>query len=394
MYRNQSIPANQRAGVLAISLAFILSGATVASWFARIPAIKARFDLSDGAMGLLLLCFALGAVSAMPLTGGILARFGGRRVLLVTELFLCVAIALPGMASDLPLLGIALLLLGAGHGCLDVAMNSLATTLEQTASRPIMSILHALFSIGGLLGAGFGALMAWAGVPVQWHLLGVAAVFALLLLGAYPGVPHDTAPNGLPVSEETPPMLVLPDRRLLGLAAVAFCALMVEGVTNDWSALFMSQTLHTSDGFAPLGYAVFSVTMIGGRLIGGELSARFGTERFIGSCGFVTTLGAALCVLAPNGGTALVGFAILGAGLSAMFPLLVSVAGRRPDHSAGVAIAAISTAGYTGLLAGPVVIGALAALLDLRLAMLTLVGLGLLVIWLCGRRRVIANAMS
>lgn len=386
------MPAGQRAGVLAISLAFILAGVTVASWFARIPAIQTRFDLDDGAMGLLLLCFASGAVIAMPLTGSALARFGGRRIVIACEILLCLALCLPGVAPSVTLLGLSLVLLGAAHGCLDIAMNSVASSMEKSANRPIMSVLHALFSIGGLVGAGLGALLAYAGLAVHWHLTWVAAVFGILLIGAGPGLPRDDAVNGLPPSPHRVPILVLPRRHLSGLAIIAFCALMAEGVTNDWSALFMRQTLQTSEGFAPLGYAVFAVTMITGRLLGGALGARVGIQRLLQACGVIAVVGAVICVLAPTGSTALLGFALLGLGLSAMFPLVISVAGQQPDQSPALSIAAVSSAGYIGLLAGPAVIGGLAALGDLRFALGTLILLGLIVVYLCTRGQLAATA--
>ncbi|HET7315047.1 MFS transporter, partial [Salinisphaera sp.] len=256
----------------AVGLAFLLTGAAMASWFARVPTVKAGFGLGDGAMGALLACVAVGSLIAMPLAGTMMARLGGRPVLAIAEALLCAALVLPALAPNPAALGIALTLLGAGHGLLDVTMNAQASALEQAAERALMPMLHALFSIGGFAGAMLGALFAHVGVSVAVHLGLVALLFAVLAVPAYRFVPHIHAPGGLAPSETAAPVLAWPGRGLAALAVISFCALMAEGVINDWSAIFLAQTLNAGPGFAPLGYAVFSVTMIIGRLAGGPLT--------------------------------------------------------------------------------------------------------------------------
>lgn len=389
----QTVSATQqRRAILAIGLAFIMSGTAMASWFARIPAAKAYFGVGDGYMGFLLVFFAIGSLLAMPLTGTILARFGGKRIVCLAELGMCLALILPGMAPTLSLLALSLLLLGAAHGFLDVAMNSIASCIEQVDHRSLMPMLHALFSLGGLIGAGLGAILTYADVSMHWHLTGIAVFFAVVAMLSWPALPRDQDANGLaPATGSAGPLLAWPGRHLAGLAMIAFCATMAEGVTNDWSALFMHQSLGTSESFAPLGFAVFSIAMVLGRLAGGTLSARLGTSPFVLASGLLTLLGAAISVMAPNGWIALPGFTILGFGVAAIFPLVLSQAGRQSRSNAAIAIAAVSTAGYTGLLAGPVVIGGLAGLFTLRLALGVLMLLGLGIVWLCWRHRAMEN---
>ncbi|HET7314161.1 MFS transporter, partial [Salinisphaera sp.] len=193
-------------------------------------------------------------------------------------------------------------------------------------------------------------------------------------------------PGGLAPSETAAPVLAWPGRGLAALAVIAFCALMAEGVINDWSAIFLSQTLDAGPGFAPLGYAVFSVTMIIGRLAGGPLTHHIRPARLMGLGGVIVAGGVLLCVAATNGAVALAGFAVIGLGLASVFPLAVSAAGRRRDRPPATAVAAVATAGYSGFLVGPAVVGLLASLFGLRAGLAVLVLLGALVAGLCLRR--------
>lgn len=374
-----------RAATAAIGLAFLLTGTTMASWFARVPAVKREFELGDGTMGAMLACVAVGSLLAMPLAGALIARVGGRGVFIAAEICLCLAICLPALAPSPALLAAALTCLGAAHGLLDVSMNSQASSLEQAIARPIMPMLHAVFSVGGFAGAAIGALLAHWHIPIVWHLGVIALVFLLLVLPASRFVPASGEPGGLPATGHGAKVLALPDRKLAALAVIAFCALMAEGAINDWSAIYLAETLDTGPGVAALGYAVFSITMIIGRLAGGPLAARIQPARLIGVGGLVAAAGVLLCVLAPGRGTALAGFAVIGLGLAAVFPLAISAAGQYSDRPAATSVAAVSTAGYSGFLAGPALIGLLASLFGLRVGLGVLIFLGLVIAWTCRR---------
>ena len=292
--------------IAAVGLAFFFAGAAMASWFSRVPAVKEHLALGAGGMGVMLAFVAVGSIVAMPLTGFLIARLGGKRVLRAAEWAMCAALILPAIAPGRLTLAAALTLLGAAHGLLDVAMNAQASALERAARRPLMPLLHALFSVGGLVGAVVGAALAHAQIGLAWHLGAIALLFMVLMSAAARYVPAATDPGGLPAVDAATPVLALPDRRLAGLAVIAFCAVMAEGVINDWSAIFLKEAVGTGAGFAALGYAAFSVTMVLGRLAGGPLASRVAAGQLMRGGGLLAAIGVVVCIAAP-GGTARAG---------------------------------------------------------------------------------------
>ena len=175
-------------------------------------------------------------------------------------------------------------------------------------------------------------------------------------------------------------MLALPDRRLAGLAVIAFCAVMAEGVINDWSAIFLKEAVGTGAGFAALGYAAFSVTMVLGRLAGGPLASRVAAGQLMRGGGLLAAIGVVVCIAAPGGTGALAGFAVIGLGLAVIFPLAISAAGQTAgEHASARAVAAIATAGYSGFLVGPPIVGLLASLFGLRAGLAVLIVLGAII---------------
>jgi MFS family permease len=361
-----------RRARLAVAAIFLLNGLALANWLARIPDVKQQFGLSDQLLGLVLLCAAVGALLAQPTVGWLIRYVGSRRMTTIMGIAFCLSISLPGLAGDIPSLMGALFVLGACNGGLDVAMNAQAALVEQRYARPIMSSFHGLWSIGGLAGAAIGGLLATQGVGVRAHLLGIAAVVTILVAAATRWLLVDTDQH-----QDAGPSFALPPRALLLLGSIAFGVLLCEGAIADWGAVYLRETLHSAPGIAATGYAVFSLLMAAGRLTGDSLVLRLGPALVLRAGGALVALGIVLAIVSSVPLIAIVGFGLVGAGLACSFPLLLSAAARTPGVATSTAIAAIATAGYTGFLVGPPLIGSLAAAVSLRgaLGLLGLVGL-------------------
>ncbi|GAA3501695.1 MFS transporter [Streptomyces prasinosporus] len=354
---------------LALTLFFALDGFVFAGWVVRIPAIKEQTGASASALGLALLGVSAGAVVTMTLTGRLCRRYGSHLVTVVCAVLLSLSVGLPPLTHSAPALGAVLLLFGAAYGGINVAFNSAAVDLVAALRRPIMPGFHAAFSLGGMIGAGLGALVAGSLSPTQ-HLWGLAAVGLLvtavagrMLLRCEPLTPADRGRSG-------PSAPHRPSGRTRGLVIVfgliALCTAYGEGALADWGALHLEQDLGASPGVAALGYSCFALAMTIGRLTGTTLLERLGRTRTVLAGGSTATIGMLLGSLAPSLWAALLGYAVTGIGLANLFPVAVERAGALAGPS-GVATA--STLGYGGMLLGPPAIGFMADWFSLPVAL-------------------------
>lgn len=365
---------------LAVLGVFFVNGVVIGTWVVRIPAIKDELGLGEGLLGVALLGAAVGALVAMPLVGALVSRFGSRRVVGTTALLLSLSLILPALAPSLLFLVPALVMLGAANGGLDVAMNAQAVAVERGYGRPIMSSFHAAWSFGGLAGAALGGLLASRGVGPLPHFSAVSILAAIAFAGAYGAL----LPWQADASEEGTPAFAHPTRALFGLGVMAFCVLLGEGAMGDWSAVYLDDTLRTGPGFAAAGYAAFSLSMAFGRLFGDKLTERLGPVTLVRACGALATVGLGIALAAAQPLVALAGFACAGAGFSIVFPTALSAAGRTRNMATGPALAAVSTAAYTGFLIGPPFIGFLAELTNLGNALYLVVALSAAIIVFAG----------
>ncbi len=377
--RRVTSPGLRHSRIAILGYFFVL-GAATATWAARLPAIKESLHLSDGRLGLALFAVPAGSVLTLALSGRIADRFGAVRVLRIAGVLVPVALVPIGLASGLAALMATLAVYGALAGLLDVSMNACGARLELGYDRPIMSSLHAGYSIAGLAGAGIGGIAAWLGAsPLATFTVAAVALIVLSLMAA----PHVFIP-AVAVRQAHPDD---PPRRsarqisaviwVLGL--LALCGQVGEGSAGDWSAVYMHANLGTSAGVAAVALGAFSVTMAAGRVAGDRLSVRFGPVRLVRASGLVAGLGLAAGLLIGTPAAAIVGFALLGLGLAGIFPQIVTAAARLDPEQAGRNIGRIAAVSYSGLLSGPVLIGVIASGVGLRAALGVPAALALLV---------------
>jgi len=383
--RRVVITAELRRSRVAILSYFFVLGVAGATFSARLPAIKLALHLSDGRLGLALFAIPAGSVLTLPVSGRIADRFGAVRVLRIGGAAVPVALVPVGLARDLPWLMVTLVIYGAMFGLLDVSMNACGARLELGYDRPIFSSLHAGYSIAGLAGAGIGGISAWLGISPLPTFAVTAAALIVLAVAAGPRI---MIPPVAPVHQQAEGTQCRSPRQIsvviwvLGL--LALCGQVGEGSAGDWSAVYLRVNLGSPAGVAATGLAAFSVTMAAGRLAGDRLASRFGSVMLVRASGLVAGLGLTAGLLIGSQIAAVAGFALLGLGLAGIFPQLVTSAARLDPERAGRNIGRIAAIAYSGLLSGPVAIGAIASGVGLRDALLVPAALAVLVTALAG----------
>ena len=356
-------PAIGAAEIRSTRLLFLIVGFGVAAWAPLVPFVKARAQLDDAALGLLLLCLGIGSLVTMPVAGVLARRVGPRPLLVVAVAATGVALALLASAAHLPVLAVALTGLGMGLGLLDCLMNLQAVVVERRAGRPMMSGFHGLYSLGCIVGAAGISLLLGLGLTPLAATLAVVAGIVAALAGAWPGIlPGEPGAQG--------PAFAVPRGPVLLIGILCFVVFLTEGSALDWSGVFLIQERGLDPAWAGLGYAAFSLTMTAGRLGGDALVRRIGRRRIVVGGALLAVCGLGLVTAVPSWPVTLLGYGLVGAGCANIVPVLFTTAGRQTAMPAALAIPAVTTLGYAGVLAGPAAIGFLAHATSLTLAFL------------------------
>ncbi|MGJ5749090.1 MFS transporter [Streptomyces puniciscabiei] len=363
-----------RAARVATFVYFILCGTTMGTWVVHIPAIEERVGISHSTLGGLLVLLGVGAFIGMQAAGRLTDRLGARIVVPATGVLCSAALALPGLPRDPWTLAGALLVFGFCNGCLDVSMNAHAVHVEKAYGRPVMSAFHATFSVGGVLASLGGAATVTAGLSPAAGMAATGALgIAIALAAAGALLPAASTAADADAAEEAP---AAERRETSGriwlLAALALMVMLCEGAANDWSALHLKDILGAPASTAAFAYGTFAATMTLGRLLADRLVARFGPTAILRHGAATAAGGITIVALSPWTGTAFVGWALFGLGLSGCVPQLFSAAGHADPSAAGANVSRVAGLGYVGMLAGPAVIGWLTHLVALNHAFLLL----------------------
>jgi predicted MFS family arabinose efflux permease len=343
--------------------AFFIPGFVIATWAPIVPFAKARAGLDDALLGVVLLCLGLGSLLAMPAAGALAARHGCRAVMLVASLAMSLVLPLLAVLPEAWMLGAALFAFGAAIGAMDCTMNIQAVAVEREAARPMMSGFHAFYSIGSLAGALCATALLTLAVPALAMTVAVAVAMGLLALGAAGAWRRERAPSGAP-------MFALPRGVVAVVGAVCFVAFLAEGSMLDWSAVFLHEARGIDASRAGWGFVAFNLAMTLARLAGDRTVARLGRARAVLAGGLLGSAGLALATLGPGLAAALSGHALLGIGCANIVPVMFTLAGAQTRMPAGLAIPAVTTMGYAGVLLGPALIGFVADASSLAAAFL------------------------
>ena len=335
----------------AVAVYFFMHGVIWGSWAAQIPLAKERLDTGPGLFGLALLSLATGAIIAMPLAGALINRLGSRLVTVLAGVLFSLLYLGPVTAPDVTIFMLAGFVFGMVTGSMDVAMNAHGIAVERRIGKPVMSFLHGAFSLGGLAGALVGGVLVQQfgslaqGVMVSLFSAGVLLYVRPMLLPA-------SVDKGLSATH-----FGWPTRASIGLGILCFLALMGEGAIIDWGGIFLRQKFELDAGTAALGYALFSGGMAISRFAGDWLRARFGAVRLVRWSAWMMAFAMAGALLAPHPAVAIAVLIFTGIGIGNVAPVLFSGGGRLEPHAPGRGIAAVTTLGYAGFLAGPPAIG-------------------------------------
>jgi predicted MFS family arabinose efflux permease len=353
---------------LATRIAFLIAGFGVSCWAPLVPFAKQRLMVNEGVLGLLLLCLGVGSIMAMTLTGYVNARYGSRPMILAGCIGLSTILPLLSLAGTPVELGALLFVFGAALGTLDVAMNIHAVEVEKASGISLMSGFHALYSIGGFVGSGFITFL----LSVHFGAFASTVTGAILMLVATAIVWPRLLHGG---QSEAGHHSVIPRGIVWLLSLLTAITFLAEGAVLDWGALLMTSARLVTETRGGLGYMLFSVAMTTGRLFGDRIVGRIGDRATLFWGSLLATAGFALVATASVALVAMAGFLMIGAGASNIVPVLFRRAGAQTVMPAGLAVAAISTFGYAGILAGPAAVGFVAKLSSLPTAFWMLAGL-------------------
>jgi fucose permease len=377
-------PATLRRSQTSVAALFFVCGFGFSNWLSRIPTVRVQLELSDRVLGLLLLCTGIGSIVSFSIAGGLIRRYSSRTVaVLGTSAFCVVLNAAPNSPSAWVAAG-ALLLLGFAAGFMDVAMNTQAVEVERQSTRPILSTLHGIFSLGGLAGAGTGALAASLEVSPALHMLLATAPLLLLTLWAGGGL--------LPATDMAPSQnMGRPHGVLLVLGAIGFCSSVGEGAMADWIGVYLHDDLHTTMGIAGIGFAGYSLAMVIGRFSCDVLTQRFAPRQLVRWAGLTVAVGLALGLVINEPWAIIAASMAVGLGLSPIIPVILRAGGSLPNISPSQALSTLATLSYSGFLFGPPSIGLVAEHVGLRVGLALVVALAFVLTalseWMPGERR-------
>jgi MFS family permease len=347
---------------VAVAVIFAVHGAVSGTFAVRIPWLVEHLHLSPGQLGIALLCGALGGLFALPFSGWLVHMWGSKTATRWLIPGFALTIAPLAWSPNLAVLCLGMLAFGAMANTSDVAMNAQGVAIEAGMGRSIMSGLHGMWSVGGLVSSAVGAIAARQELDARVHYAVASVVLIVVALVASRALLP--SPPQADTGADRPPRFALPHGLVLVIGLVTFCAIFGEAATADWCAVYLRKILGASHGTAALSYTAFAFAMAGGRLTGDFLVRRFGPVRVVRIAAVLGTAGGVLVVIAVNAAVTMVGFALIGIGVAAVVPLAFAAAGHADRHP-GHAIAGVATVAYGAGFASPSIIGGVATLTSL-----------------------------
>ncbi len=369
---------------VALGALFFFMGICFASWAARIPDIQAKFQLSEGELGTLLLCLPIGSMVGLPIAGWSVHHYGSRIVILICSFAYALSLPLIGLAPNLWVIAPVLILFGMLGNIMNISLNTQALGLENQLGKSILASFHGVWSMAGFTGAGLGAGMIFLSFSPAAHYVVVALLSILMILLSQKFVINDKRASG----EEGGLVLRKPDSLLLRVGLISFLGMMAEGCMFDWSGVYFKKIVEAKPELVSLGYVCFMGAMASGRFLTDKAINRYGKIPVLQVSGILIFLGLLLAVLFPSLYTAALGFLMVGFGVASIVPVSYGIAGRSKLYSPSVALAMVSTLSFFGFLVGPPLIGFIAEAFNLKIsfALIAINGLGILLLTSFGKQ--------
>lgn len=357
----------------AIGAAFFLHGICFSSWAARIPSIQQKLSLSEIELGTVLFALPIGSILSMPAATWIVQKYSSRRSLGLALILYSLMLIVIGLAQTPLQLTLSLILFGCCSNTVNVSVNTQAVAIESLLKKSVMSSLHGLWSLAGFIGAAIGLFMIGNQIQLPLHFSFISLIVIISVLWNKKYFLPDTAEK-----KEKIPLFTFPDRTLIGLGLIAFCSMICEGAMFDWSGVYFKKVILAEGSLIGAGHVAFMSTMAGTRFVADHLITKFGISRVLKICGLLIATGLMISVIFPYLIPGIFGFLLVGAGTSAVVPLVFSETGKASTNPS-TAIAAVSTIGFIGFLVGPPLIGWIAGISSLRVSftLIALMGLGI-----------------
>lgn len=363
-----------------LPMAFGAFGAVWGAWQAALPDLAAHYGLSTGPLGLMLTAGFAVSLPVMIATGKLIDRIGSQVGIAVTSISLGIGLATVGLLGPLPILVVGVVLLAAGSGSFDVAINGSAMGDADWGRASRLTLLHASFSGGGLLGAVAAGSAIGAGIPFQaiYPVLGVTLIAAASLSLAghrRPVVREGRVPRAVAIT-------------MLPLAALAGLAFLAEGSMETWSAIYLRDSLGAAAFVGALGPGAFHAAMLIGRLVGAGMAGSLGAGATLLASGSLIVAGMGVALAVPWLPVAIGAMFVAALGAAFMVPVVISLAGRRAGPYAGRAASYVLSLGYAGFLIGPSAVGLLGEVAGLRIG-LAVIPAAALIVMLASRSRIV-----
>lgn len=320
---------------------FFVGGFGAASWAPLVPLLKARLGIAEDVLGMLLLCIGIGSLLTMPLSGAAAVRLGCRKVLTAAGLVYAALLLLLCTVSSFGMAVPLLLIFGATMGCIDVVVNIQAVIVEKAAGRRLMSGMHALWSVG-----------SFSLTPLLSTIIAAAIMVLVTLAASRHLLPYGGDAGGK--------LLALPKGIVTFVGIIACIAFLVEGAIMDWGGVFLTTVRHFDMSLAGTAFTVFSAAMLTMRLFGDWTVQKLGQERVVIGGSLLAVAGFLLVIFAAEPALLYLGFFAIGIGCANVVPVFFSLLGKQRVMPVSLAVPAVSTLGYLGILMGPAVIGFIA----------------------------------
>lgn len=364
---------------IANTVFFFISGFGYSSWASRIPAIKAQLHLSEAQFGAVLFAFPVGLMLTMPFTGRLLNKYSSRYCMLLGAILFNIVLALPGFAAFVWQLVIILLIFGSSRNILNLSMNAQALEVQKLYPKSIMTTFHAVWSLAGFIGAGLGYVMVTQKIAPSFHLLGVSVTMMAVIAWVYPQTIHIE-----PVKEKKK-FFSMPDKNLIKFAIICFVSMACENTMYDWSGIYFQNILHASPKWTTAAFVFFMTAVTLGRLLGDYAVFKYGIKPILFYSGIFISSGFLICFLFPFISTTIIGYFLIGIGVSCVVPLVFSIAGKSKSLSNGSALTSISTIGYLGFLIVPPMVGFISQISSMKWAFLIMALLGIIMIFMVNK---------
>ena len=358
----------------AVGAMFFMAGICFSSWASRIATIQQKHGLNDAELGSVLFAIPVGLMISLPIASWAIAKVGSRLVLAIALALYSLTLITLGFAPDVWTLTGCLVVFGLGSNAVNVSVNTQAVATEAMYPKPILASFHGLWSMAGFLGAGVGTVMIAQDINPQLHFIIMSSLILVSIFICWRYLHNDKQPV------KAGKAFVMPDKSLIILGLIAFCSMMVEGAMFDWTTIYFKKVVGATKEWEGAGFTAGMCFMAGGRFVADAFSHRFGLKRTLQVSGALSMCGLLIAVIFPTLIPAIIGFMLVGAGISSVVPMIYSAAGRSTTMQPGAAIAAVSTISFVGFLIGPPVIGLLAEVSSLKISFLFLALMAALVV--------------